>query len=55
MSENTARPIRLGIIGTGLAVERLHWPALVQMPDRFTIAAFAKHTRPNAELSWLVG
>jgi predicted dehydrogenase len=43
------RPIRLGVIGTGLAVEKLHWPALRQMPDRFEIAAFANHTRPKAE------
>jgi len=43
------RPIRLGIIGTGLAVEQLHWPALVRMPERFTIAAFANHSRPKAE------
>ncbi len=43
------RPIRLGVIGTGLAVEQLHWPALRRMPERFTIAAFANHTRPKAE------
>jgi len=49
MIGDTQQPIRLGVIGTGLAVERLHWPALVQMPDRFTIAAFANHTRPKAE------
>ncbi|CAA9562964.1 MAG: Myo-inositol 2-dehydrogenase [uncultured Thermomicrobiales bacterium] len=49
MSSATPRPIRLGIIGTGLAVEQLHWPALRQMPDRFTVAAFANHTRPKAE------
>lgn len=50
MSTTTAtRPIRLGVIGTGLAVEQLHWPALKRMPDRFQIAAFANHTRPKAE------
>ena len=42
-------PIRLGIIGTGLAVEKLHWPALRQMPDRYRIVAFANRGRPNAE------
>jgi predicted dehydrogenase len=46
---SVARPIRLGIIGTGLAVQKLHWPALRQMPDRFTIVAFANDTRPPAE------
>jgi predicted dehydrogenase len=34
-------PIRLGLIGTGLAVEHLHWPALRRMPDRFRVTAFA--------------
>ena len=43
------RPIRLGIIGTGLAVKKLHWPALVRMPDRFVVAAFANRTRSTAE------
>ncbi|HYW88620.1 MAG TPA: Gfo/Idh/MocA family oxidoreductase, partial [Chloroflexota bacterium] len=42
-------PVRLGVIGTGLATEKLHWPALRQMPDRFEIVAFANHTRPKAE------
>ena len=35
------RPIRLGLIGTGLAVEQLHWPALRRMPDRYVVTAFA--------------
>jgi predicted dehydrogenase len=39
-------PIRLGVIGTGLAVEQLHWPALRRMPDRFVVTAFAD---PSAE------
>jgi predicted dehydrogenase len=34
-------PIRLGLIGTGLAVEHLHWPALRQMTHRFVVTAFA--------------
>ena len=48
-NEQAPRPIRLGIIGTGLAVEQLHWPALKQMPERYRIVAFANHTRPKAE------
>jgi predicted dehydrogenase len=48
-SNETPRAIRLGVIGTGLAVEQLHWPALRRMSDRFVIAAFANHTRPKAE------
>ncbi len=46
---DTPRAIRLGVIGTGLALEQLHWPALRQMPDRYTIAAFANRSRPKAE------
>ncbi len=46
---DAAQVIRLGVIGTGLAVEQLHWPALRRMPERFTVAAFANHTRPKAE------
>ncbi len=42
-------PIRLGVIGTGLAVEKLHWPALKRMPDRFRVAAFCDLERPTAE------
>jgi predicted dehydrogenase len=42
-------PIRLGLIGTGLATEYLHWPAIKQLPDLFQIVAFANHTRPKAE------
>jgi len=42
-------PIRLGVIGTGLAVEKLHWPALKQMTDRFQITAFADTDRSHAE------
>jgi predicted dehydrogenase len=34
-------PIRLGLIGTGMAVEHLHWPALRRMPDRYVVTAFA--------------
>jgi predicted dehydrogenase len=41
--------LRLGVIGTGLAVEKLHWPALTRLQDRFRIVAFANHTRPKAE------
>jgi predicted dehydrogenase len=46
---NTSQPIRLGVIGTGLAVERLHWPALRRLTKQFEIVAFANHTRPKAE------
>lgn len=46
---SSIHPIRLGIIGTGLAVKKLHWPALVRMRDRFVVVAFANRTRATAE------
>jgi predicted dehydrogenase len=46
---NQGRQLQLGIIGTGLAVEKLHWPALKRMPERFRTVAFANRTRPKAE------
>jgi len=42
MPQAPAQPIRLGVIGTGLALERLHWPALRQLPDRYVVTAFAE-------------
>jgi predicted dehydrogenase len=42
-------PIRLGLIGTGLAVEKLHWPALRRMPDRFVVTAFVDRSIEQAE------
>jgi predicted dehydrogenase len=41
-------PIRLGVIGTGLALERLHWPALRQLPEQYMIAAFAESSPERA-------
>lgn len=46
--KRTTVPIRLGIIGTGLALERLHWPALRQLPERYTITAFAESSPEQA-------
>lgn len=48
-SDVDSRRIRLGIVGTGLVVKRLHWPTLRQMPDRYEVVAFADNTRPRAE------
>lgn len=45
----TDTTIRLGIIGTGLAVEKLHWPALTALGDRFMITAFCDIEREHAE------
>jgi predicted dehydrogenase len=41
--------LRLGVVGVGLAMEKLHWPALTQLTDRFTVVAFAETSRPTAE------
>lgn len=41
MSAGETGPIRLGLIGTGLAVEKLHWPALRRLTDRYAVTAFA--------------
>ncbi len=34
-----APPIRLGLLGTGLAARKLHWPALRRLSDRYTVTA----------------
>ncbi|HEV2125220.1 MAG TPA: Gfo/Idh/MocA family oxidoreductase [Chloroflexota bacterium] len=49
MTGNTPRPLRIGAIGVGLAMEKLHWPALERMADRFQITAFADTSRETAE------
>src|SRR4051794_37669424 len=57
MSDNEkqqANPIRLGIIGSGLAVRYLHWPALQRLPEQFTVVQNCdvdeKTARENGEL-----
>ena len=42
-------PIRLGIIGCGIAAHELHWPALRDMKDKFRITAVCNHTEPKAK------
>ncbi len=41
-------PIRLGIIGCGIAARELHWPALVEMADRFRITVVCNHSEAKA-------
>jgi predicted dehydrogenase len=38
-------PIRLGLIGTGLAVEKLHWPALRMLADRYEVTRVHRPVR----------
>jgi len=42
-------PLRLGIIGTGVAARILHWPALKALSDRYRIVAVANRTRSKGE------
>ncbi|HEV8556100.1 MAG TPA: Gfo/Idh/MocA family oxidoreductase [Actinophytocola sp.] len=55
MAAPTIPPIRLGLIGTGLAVEKLHWPALRRLADRYVVTAFtdrsAEQGRRSADYS----
>ncbi|CAN5828392.1 hypothetical protein BH20CHL2_BH20CHL2_09970 [soil metagenome] len=48
-STRSTDPIRLGIICTGLAVEKLHWPALKRMTDQFHVTAFCDIDHTAAE------
>lgn len=43
------KKIRLGVIGTGLAWERLHYPAIQQLGDKYEIVALANRTKKDAE------
>ena len=42
-------PIRLGIVGAGLAVKLLHWPALQRLGDQFTITQICDSEPAAAE------
>ena len=41
--------IKLGVIGTGMAWERLHWPALEKLMDKYEIAAVCNKTLEKAK------
>ncbi|MFC1606413.1 Gfo/Idh/MocA family protein [Candidatus Latescibacterota bacterium] len=43
------KPVRLGIIGCGIAARELHWPALKEMKDRFEIRMVCNHTKAKAQ------
>ena len=43
------RKLRLGIIGTGMAFERLHYPAIQQLPEMFEVAAICDYDRNKVE------
>jgi len=43
------KPVKLGIIGCGIAAQSLHWPALQKLKDEFEIAAICNHTEKKAK------
>ncbi|CAA9300211.1 MAG: hypothetical protein AVDCRST_MAG77-5556 [uncultured Chloroflexi bacterium] len=47
--QSQGEAVRVGAIGVGLAMEKLHWPALRQLTDRFRVTAFADVSRQTAE------
>lgn len=50
------QPVKLGIIGCGIAARDLHWPALKELKDQFEIVQVCNHTEPKAKsFSQLVG
>lgn len=42
-------PIKLGIIGCGIAARELHFPALQKLRDNFEITVVCNHTEPKAK------
>ncbi|HOA41421.1 MAG: Gfo/Idh/MocA family oxidoreductase [Halanaerobiales bacterium] len=42
------KKIRLGVIGTGMAWERLHWPAIQELEDKYEIVALCDQDRNKA-------
>ncbi len=42
------KKIRLAVIGTGLAWERLHYPAIQELGDKYEIVALANRTKQDA-------
>lgn len=43
------KKLRLGVIGTGMAWEWLHYPAIKELGDKYEIAALANRTQDDAE------
>jgi predicted dehydrogenase len=49
------KPVKLAIIGTGIAAKELHLPALMKLKDKYEIVAVCNHTEQKArEFSRLV-
>jgi predicted dehydrogenase len=43
------KPVKLGIIGCGIAANKLHWPALKEMKNKFEIVCVCNHTKQKAK------
>ena len=43
------KTISLGFIGTGIAANDLHWPAIEQLGNKFSVAAVCNRSRAKAE------
>jgi predicted dehydrogenase len=43
------KPVKLGIIGCGIAAKDLHWPALKELSDLFEIIVVCNHSEPKAK------
>ena len=51
-----SEPVKLGIIGCGIAAKKLHYTALKQLQGKFTVVAVCNHTEPKArEFSDMLG
>ena len=51
-----SKPIRLGIIGCGIAANKLHYPAINRLQEKFKIVAVCNHTEPKAkEFAEMIG
>ncbi len=49
-------PIKLGVIGCGIAAKKLHWPAIKELSDQYEITCVCNHTEPKAkEFAEMVG
>ena len=43
------QPVKLGVIGCGIAARELHFPALQKLKDKFEITVVCNHTEPKAK------
>ncbi len=43
------KPVKLAIIGCGLAARNIHWPALEKLKDKFEIVCVCNHTEQKAK------